>query len=207
MVEGGKRMSKGLGIFVAVLAVTVVVVAIRSGSPTASAPSSDPIDATAGYTHAAPVVAAEVVRADDGMLEAMIPKLEFACSGVLLDKRKDRQDGFEYSLTLAFGRLAETEVFAHLADDGSVGRRFSDGFVLDTPYFQSHVAAFYVRSASHNVRRAVASLEEGSRVRLRGQLVFLETARGVLETSLDPAEFKCKYAYITQLDTDQASYF
>ncbi len=133
--------------------------------------------------------------------------VEFECSGVVYKKKKDRQDGFEYSVTLAFGKLAESPIFSYLKENGAMNKEFEGGFVLDTSYFQSHIAAFYVRSASTNIQKAVGSLEEGDQVRLKGYFVNLKTKNGILKTSLNPDEFKCKYVYLEQVDTPESIYY
>lgn len=189
-----------------VVAVVVMLLIVNGGRPSPTRGNPTPIDATSGYAVTTPIRDASVIPADDGVLQGVIPMVDFECNGVVYMTKKDTQDGFDRSVTLAFGRLAEPPVFQHLVDDGATNTTFDDGFVLDTGYFRSHVAAFYVRPATVNVKKAIHSLDVGDHVRLKGQLVHLKTNRGTLETSLDPDQFKCKYAYITQVATEDSVY-
>jgi hypothetical protein len=176
-----------------------------TGAPETLEANETPIDLDAGY-RVGDVIEAEAVVVNDGILEEIVPMVEFECSGVVYTKKKDRQDGFEYSVTLVFGELAEPAVFEHLVNEGTMNKKFDDGFVLDNAYFKSHVAAFYLRPATENVSKALRQLEVGDPVRLIGDFVYLKTQKGTLKTSLNPKAFKCKYAYLTGIDTDEFSY-
>jgi hypothetical protein len=176
-----------------------------SGSSSAPEANDRPIDTDEGYL-VGDVMEEEIIPINDGILEGMIPMVEFECSGVVYAKKKDRQDGIEYNLTLVHGNLAEPAVFDHLVNDGTMGKEFDDGFVLDHRYFKSHIAAFYLHAATDSVRKALGRLAVGDPVRLIGHFVHLKTQQGVLKTDLNPDRFKCKYVYLTGIDTDDFIY-
>ena len=75
--------------------------------------------------------------------------------------KKDNQDGFHLSVTLVFGKPAAPDVCRYLVDDGAMNKQFDDGFVINNQYFRSHVATFYVHSATGNLEKAIKALNVG----------------------------------------------
>ena len=175
------------------------------GSPTPTSTNTTPIATEEGYI-AGDIDKGEVIPAEVGVLKGMVPMTEFECSGRVYKVKKDNQDGFSHSVTLVFGKLASPDVFDYLVDDGAMNKHFDGGFVLDNLYFRSHIAAFYVHSASDNLEKAIKVLKVGDPVRLKGDFVYLNTKNGLVTTSLNPAEFKCKYIYLTEIATADAIY-
>ncbi|MGD9221948.1 MAG: hypothetical protein PVH22_01805 [Desulfobacteraceae bacterium] len=175
------------------------------GSPSPTSANTAPIDTEEGYI-AGDVDESEVIPAEDGVLEGVIPMTEFECSGRVYKLKKDHQDGFSHSVTLVFGRLASPDVFKYLVDDGAMNKPFDDGFVLNKQYFKSHIATFYVHSATDNLEKAIKALKVGDPIRLKGDFVYLKTKNGLVKTSLNPVEFKCKYIYLTEIVTVESIY-
>jgi hypothetical protein len=87
-----------------------------------------------------------------------------------------------------------------------MNKQFDDSFVLTSQYFRSHIAAFYVHSATENLEKAIKALKVGDPIRLRGDFVYLKTKNGLVKTSLNPVEFKCKYIYLTEIATAESIY-
>lgn len=174
-------------------------------SPTPSNTNATPIDPEGGYI-AGDVEEGEVIPAEDGVLEGVVPMTEFECSGRVYKLKKDRQDGFSHSVTLVFGKLASPGVFEYLVENGAMNKQFDDGFVLNNQYFRSHIAAFYVHSATDNLEKAINGLKVGNPIRLKGDLVYLKTKNGLIKTSLNPSEFKCKYIYLYEMATVESVY-
>jgi hypothetical protein len=197
------NMSRWIVLGVAGLVVAVVLIG-RSPSPIAEGVAS--VDPGAGFTRFESIGDGSPIDAQVGMLRSLVPKVAFQCAGIVLDTQPDRQDGFHRSLTIGYGRLADAAVFEHLQGTGAMGREFEGGFVLDTAYFRSHVTAFYVRPASPNLKKVTAWLEAGDQVCLKGSLVYLDTDRGLLTTSLDQHEFRCKYAYVEEITVNGSVY-
>lgn len=175
------------------------------GSPSPTTANTTPIDTEEGYI-AGDVDEGEVIPAEDGVLKGVVPMIEFECSGRIFKLKKDDQDGFSHSVTLVFGKLASPEVFKYLVDDGAMNKQFDDSFVLTNQYFRLHIAAFYVHSATDNLEKAVNALNVGDPIRLKGDFVYLKTKNGLVKTSLNPAEFKCKYIYLTEMATAESIY-
>lgn len=175
------------------------------GSPSPTIPNTTPIDTEEGYI-AGDVEEGEVIPAEDGVLKGVIPMTEFECSGRVYKLKKDNQDGFSHSVTLVFGKLASPDVFRYLLDDGTMNKQFDNGFVLNNQYFRSHLAAFYVHSATENLEKAINALKVGDPIRLKGDFVYLKTKKGLVKTSLNPVEFKCKYIYLTEIATAESIY-
>jgi hypothetical protein len=194
-----KQMSLILG------SMAIVFMLYGCGSPTPTGANTTPIDTEEGYI-AGEVEEAEVIPANEGILEGLVPMTEFECSGRVYKLKKDNQDGFSHSIILVFGKLASPEVFEYLVDDGSMNKRFDDDFVLNNQYFRSHTAAFYVHSATDNLEKAINALKGGEPIRLKGDFVYLKTRNGLLKTSLNPAEYKCKYIYLTEMATMESVY-
>lgn len=175
------------------------------GSPTPSNVNTTPIDPEEGYI-AGDIDEGEVIPVKDGVLEGVVPMIEFECSGRVFKVKKDNQDGFSRSVTLVFGKLASPGVFEYLVDDGAMNKQFDDGFVLSSQYFRSHIAAFYVHSATENLEKALNTLKVGNSIRLKGDFVYLKTKNGIVKTSLDPEEFKCKYIWLYEIATVESVY-
>ncbi len=175
------------------------------GSPSSTSANTTPIDTEEGYI-VGDVDEGEVIPAEDGVLEGVIPMTEFECSGRVFKLKKDSQDGFSHSVTLVFGELASPDVFNYLIEDGAMNKQFDNGFILNQQYFRSHIAAFYVHSATKNLEKAINALKVGDPIRLKGDFVYLKTKNGLLQTSLNPVEFKCKYIYLTEIATVESIY-
>jgi hypothetical protein len=175
------------------------------GSPTPSSVNTTPIDPEKGY-FVGDVDEGEVIPIEDGVLEGVVPMVEFECSGRVYKVKKDNQDGFSHSVTLVFGKLASRGVFEYLVDDGAMNKQFDDGFVLNNQYFRSHIAAFYVHSATDNLEKAIKALKVGDPIRLKGDFVYLKTTNGLVKTSLKPEQFKCKYLWLYEMDTAESIY-
>ena len=171
------------------------------GSPSPTSINTTPIDIEEGYV-AGDVDEGEVIPTEDGVLKGVVPMTAFECSGRVYKLKKDHQDGFSHSVTLVFGKLASPDVFKYLVDDGVLNKQFDDGFVLNNHYFRSHIAAFYVHSATRNIEKTIKTLKVGDPIRLKGDFVYLKTKNGLVKTSLNPAEFKCKYIYLTEIATE-----
>ncbi len=189
-----------------VVGVAIYFILNSNGTPTSAGANTIPIDAAAGYV-LSDIDKGEAIPAEDGVLEGIVPMAAFAVSGRVYKLEKDNQDGFSHSVTVVFGKLASSDVFKYLLDDGAMNKQFDDGFVLNSQYFRSHVAAFYVHSATGNLEKAMNALHIGMPVRLKGDLVYLKTKDGLIKTSLDPAEFKCKYIYLKEMATDESVYY
>lgn len=174
-------------------------------APTPSESNTTPIEAGEGYLVDEPLEE-EGIPVNKGILESVIPMVGFDCSGRVYKKKRDNQDGVECSVTLAFGTLADSAVFDYLLSDGRMNKKFDDGFLLNTQYFRSHVAAFYAIPATQNLKKVLKTIKVGDPIRLTGHLVYLQTKNGRLTTSLNPNEFKCKYAYITEITTGDSIY-
>ena len=198
-------MKKAPLVIVGIAVIALVIIFFPSGSPEPTGRVDGILDPHDGYV-IGDVYEGEIIPARDGQLEGMIPKVDFTCSGIVYKIGKDRQDGIHYNVTLIFGILADPEKARYAIEDGRMGKEFADGFKLDQKYFRSHVAAFYARSATDNVRKAVGALKKGDAVRLKGHFVYLKTSNGILTTSLDPAAFKCKYVYLTEVATQDGVY-
>lgn len=175
------------------------------GAPTPGQVNSSLIDTEEGYV-TGDLDEGEFIPVEEGVLEGVIPMKEFECSGRLYKVKKDSQDGFSHSVTLVFGKLASPDVFRYLVDDGAMNKRFDDGFVLDSGYFKSHTAAFYVNAASDNLEKVINTVKVGDPICLKGDFVFLKTKNGLIKTSLDPDEFKCKYIYLAEIATEDSIY-
>jgi hypothetical protein len=174
-------------------------------SATPSSSNTKPIDLEKGYV-VVDKVEGEFISAEDGVLKGLVPMANFEFDGLVYMKKKDQQDGFDTSLTLVFGKLAEDKVFKYLVSNGIMNKSFDDGFMLDTNYFQSHTAAFYIHPATDNLKKAINELKVGDQVRLKGNFVYLNTKRGLIKTSLNPDEFKCKYIYVSEMATKESVY-
>jgi hypothetical protein len=175
------------------------------GSPSPTNANTTPIDTEEGYI-ASDVDEGEIIPAEEGVLKGVIPMTEFECSGRVYKLKKDHQDGFSHSVTLVFGKLASPDVFRYIVDDGTMNKQFDNGFVLNHQYFKSHIAAFYVHSATENLEKAISTLKVGDPIRLKGAFVYLKTKNGLVKTSLNPLEFKCKYIYLTEIATAESIY-
>jgi hypothetical protein len=185
---------------------TALLIILNScGSSTPTGANFTPIDIERGYI-TSEAEEGKVIPIEEGILEGMIPMVKFEYSGRIFELKKDRQDGFSHSVTVVHGRLASPEVFRYLVDNGSMNKTFDDGFVLNKKYFRSHIATFYIHSATDNLEKTIKSLQPGDTVRLKGDFVYLKTKNGVINTSLDPVEFKCKYIYLTEIATVDSIY-
>ncbi len=198
-----KSQMKQMCLLLVVLLTCLVLCSCGSATPSSS--NTMPIDLDAGYA-VSDAAEGEVISAKDGVLEGLVPMVDFECSGLVYMKKKDRQDGFGHSLTLVFGKLAEDNIFEYLINNGAMNKRFDDGFTLNTNYFQSHIAAFYIHPATSNLEKAVSTLEVGDQVRLKGNFVYLKTQKGLVKTSLNPGEFKCKYIFLSEMATNESIY-
>ena len=194
-----ERMSAVIGIVAIFLMLNVC------GSPTPSNANTAPIDPEEGYI-AGDLDEGEIIPVKDGVLEGVVPMTEFECSGRVFNVKKDNQDGFSHSITLVFGKLASPGVFEYLVDDGAMNKQFDDGFVLNKQYFRSHIASFYVHSATDNLEKAINVLKVGNPIRLTGDFVYLKTKNGIVKTSLNPSQFKCKYIYLSDISTVEFIY-
>lgn len=194
-----KQMSLIIG------SVAILFMLSGCGSPTPTNVNTKPINTEEGYLTGA-IDESETIPAKDGVLVGLVPMTEFECSGRVYKLKKDNQDGFSHSVTLVFGKLATPDVFDYLADNGTMSKRFDDGFVLTSQYFRSHIAAFYIHSATDNLEKAISALKVGAPIRLIGDFVYLKTKKGLLKTSLNPAEFRCKYIYLREIDTMESIY-
>jgi hypothetical protein len=174
-------------------------------SATPSSSNTMPIDLEKGYV-AVDKVEGEFISAKDGVLEGLVPMVDFEFDGLVYMKKKDRQDGFDTSLTLVFGKLAEAKVFEYLVNNGAMNKSFDDGFILNAKYFQSHIATFYIHPATDNLEKAINALKVGDQIRLKGNFVYLSTKRGLIKTSLNPNEFKCKYIFLSEMATKESIY-
>jgi hypothetical protein len=185
--------------------VSLLLLLYSCGSSTPTGANYTPIDIERGYI-TSDAEEGRIIPAEEGILEGMIPMTKFEYSGRVFKLKKDRQDGFSHSVTLVYGKLASPDVFRYLVDNGSMNKQFDDGFVLNKKYFRSHIATFYVHSSTDNLEKTVKSLKVGDPVRLKGDFVYLKTKNGVIKTSLDPAEFKCKYINLTEIATVESVY-
>ena len=174
-------------------------------SPSPTSTNTTPIDTEEGYI-AGDADEGEIIPVEEGVLEGMIPMTEFECSGRLYMLKKDNQDGFNHGVTIVFGKLASPDVFRYLVNDGAMNKQFDDGFVLNNQYFRSHVAAFYIHSATENLEKAIKALKVGDPIRFKGDFVYLKTKNGLVKTSLNPQAFKCKYIYLTEIATAESIY-
>ncbi len=200
-------MSSGVKLIgLIIVGVAIFYVLNSGGTPTPAGANTIPVDADVGYVLGSDDKG-EAIAAADGVLESLVPMTAFAVSGRVYKLEKDNQDGFSHSVTLVFGKLASPDVFQYLVDDGAMNKQFDDGFVLHDQYFRSHVAAFYIHSATDNLEKAINALQVGDPVRLKGDIVYLQTKNGLVKTSLDPAEFKCKYIYLTEMATVESVYY
>jgi hypothetical protein len=199
MNRSGKKMGLIIG------SVALFFMLNGCGSPSSTGVNTTPIDTEEGYI-VGDVDEGKVIPAEDGALEGVIPMTEFECSGRVYKLKKDNQDGFSHSVVLVFGKLASPDVFRYLVDDGAFNKQFDDGFVLNNQYFRSHIAAFYVHSATENLEKAIKTIKVGDPIRLKGDFVYLKTKKGLVKTSLKPHEYKCKYIYLTEIATVESIY-
>jgi hypothetical protein len=194
---------KKIALILGVVGMYFILNSFKSATP--SSTNTMPIELEKGYV-VADKVEGEFIPAEDGILKGLVPMVNFEYDGLVYMKKKDRQDGFGTSLTLVSGKLAEAKVFDYLVNNGAMNKSFDDGFVLDTRYFQSHTAAFYIHPATDNLQKAIATLKVGDEVRLKGSFVYLNTKRGLMQTSLNPDEFKCKYIFLSEMATKESVY-
>jgi hypothetical protein len=198
-----KNKLKQIGLILIIIGTCFVLNSCDSATPSSS--NTMPIDLEKGYV-VIDEVEGELIPAKDGVLEGLVPMVDFEFSGLVYKKKKDRQDGFGISLTLVFGKLAEDNIFEYLVNDGAMNKSFDDGFMLNTNYFQSHIAAFYIHPATDNLKEAINALKVGDQVRLKGHFVYLNTKKGLVKTSLNPDEFKCKYIFLSEMATKESIY-
>lgn len=198
------RRARKIGRLIGFLAVFFVL--SGCGGPDPASSNATDIDTDEGC-FIGDVEEGEMVPVKDGILEGIIPMAAFDCSGRVYKVEGDSQDGFTHSVTLVFGKLAAPDVFSYLVDDGRMNKRFNDDFVLDNRYFKSHIIALYVHSATKNLEELVSDLKVGDTIRMKGDFVYLQTANGLIKTSLNPEEFKCKYTYLSEVDTVDSVYY
>lgn len=187
------------------IGVVLYIVFSKHSSPTSENVNLTSIDPKKGYS-IQEIKEGNLILANDGALTGLVPMREFICEGKVYKIGSDSQDGFSHNITLVFGELSTPEIFEYIINDGIMNKKFSNGFVLNRKYFQSHIAAFYTHPASDNLEKALNRLNVGDTVQISGNFTFLKTKNGVIKTSLNPEEFRCKYIYLKEISTNGSVY-